>query len=647
VRKLIGLAVLCLAVGCSTPKVTFQADGSFSHRAANQAQEELPEVGAYEDLIDLYLTLPAPPPISIPNPPIVIPPPPTPPPPPPPAPPPPPNPYAPLLSFLQAGPYGSNFTQAHLTQLSPYLLSLAQLYQSGTPLNQVLNSGPAWQLAYSAQQILQPLGLWNYQTLQQWLNYLQPRQQQLLTIATNLYNNVTSPPPPPPPPAPGQPPPPPQPIVIPQPPTIIFINPFQIFSEVSALWTSKNWLAVASRFPGLLFPLIESSNFTNPLIVLYGSRSRHYEPSAQTLRETDDGVEAHNLTHQGYYKNDYASGAGRFHQGKDDITLSYCPVEIKGNRVTTLDVVASDRFALLKRLSGGDVELLDRAFTHDTAALSIDAAFNNRHIRVVGGLTPYSSMGGLMGEVTYETEYLTGRIGGGAMVETSLHGNTDTLLGFLDTEHTLRTPYASVRSDDDSRIAWAWASLTFTGSAMAERALTHQSDKRDITGRWGFQGDVRLIPEIHTQLDNDYLSLHAYGGFTAAVVPVGKVDLDHPERSVLLDVVRSHIGMQLRVLVSDIIKAEKDEEFDHTMFVDVGVVGEFSELVRRWRVTTKFVYDLAEVGFVCETESYQQRLGLDDVKLGGRLGFMGAYFQALKSVKSADFRLQAGFKIEL
>jgi hypothetical protein len=622
-RALIITAFCLLQAGCSVPKMTLQAEATFSQQAVKQSGERVNDYGTFEDLVDFYLTLPPPPPTQIDVPPIITPAPGA------------PDPYAPLLAFIQAGPGGSNITKAHLVHLTPATLSLAQLWLSQTVTQaQLFNSAPAWQLMFAAQPILQTLGMWNQQMLQQWLAYTRPQFPRLLTIATNFYNNIVAPPPP------GQP------TITPQPPIIHAINPIEVMQTFSKLWKTKDWLKIGERFSGLLYPLISPSGFSEPMLVLYGSRRRYFEPTAQTMRNNKGELEVHNINREGYYKNEAASGAGRFFQGEDDISLNYYPVEIENRRVETLDVVASDRFALLKRMAGGDVNLLSRSYTHNTSLLSANAAFGKKHLRVVGGVTPYSSMGGLMGEITYSYEYLSGRIGGGGLVETALHGNTDTLIGFLDTEHKLSSPMAMIESKDEKRAAFAWASLTVSASVMGDRSLTEQPDKRTFTNKLGIQGDVRLIPELHSQLDAEYVSFYIYGGITSAVVPIGRVNLDNPERSVSLDYVRTHLGSKMRVLVSKIVKNCHDDEFDHTMYADFAVVGEFSALVRRWRVTTDFTLDQFKVGLIGEAEQYQYG-GLDDLRLGGRASFMGAYVSGLKSLEFDDFQLQAGFEIEL
>lgn len=625
-RRLLTTSLFCLlTIGCTSPKISVKADAAFTQQAAKQSEEAVPNYGTFEDLTNFYLTLPPPPVVIINQPPIITPAPNA------------PDPYGPLISFIQAGPSGTLIPttqlRTHLVSLTPLALSLAQMYLSGMTLQQIGSSPQAWQLLYAAQGILQPLGLWNQQTLQQWINYLQPRQQSLINIATSLYNNLVSPPPP------GQP------TVTPVPPTVIAVNPIELIQKMTNLWKSKDWLAIAEKFPSLIFPLIKHAGFSKPMIVLYGSRRRYYAPSAQTMRIEDGHIEVHNLNSEGYYKNEYASGNGRFFQGLDDISLTYFPVTVRNKRVKTLDVVASDRFSLLKHLSGGNLDLLSRASSPNFAALSIDAAFNNRHLRVVGGSTPYASMGGVMGEITYETEYLSGRLGGGGLIDSSLHGNVDTFVGFLDMEHVLRTPYAMVESKDRQRAAFAWSTLTLSVSGMADRALTEQPDKRFVT-KWGFQGDVRLIPELHAQVDGEYFSIYVYGGSTIAVVPVGRVNLDYPERSIFMDAIRLHVGAKLRVLVSKAVKDFKDSSYGHTMYADAAIVIEHSDLVRRGRVTTDFTFDQFKIGFIGELEDFQFD-GIDDIRVGGRASFMGAYIQGLKSLELDDFQLQAGFRIEL
>jgi hypothetical protein len=633
-RSLCIAAFILLMVGCSTPKITLQAEAAFSQQAVRQSGEKVGSYGDFDDLVNFYLSLPAPAPTIINVPDIITPAPGA------------PDPYAPLLALVQAGPQGHLATRQHLVQLTPAALALAQLYLSGTvSTTQLINSPQAWALLSAAQSIFQPIlqqqGLWNQLFLAQWAYYLRPylrpgpQQQQLINIATTLYNNIVAPPPP------GQP------TSTPQDPIIITVNPVQIIQTFTELWKTRDWLEIGSKFSDLLYPLIKPSGYTKPMLLLYGSRRRYYGPSAQTMKNDDGDLVVHNMNREGYYKNETATGAGRFFQGQDDISLSYYPIEIENRRVKTLDVVASDRFALLKRMAGGNVDLLSRAYTHNTSLLSVNAGFDNKHLRVVGGVTPYASMGGVMGEIAYDYEYLSGRIGGGGLFETDHYGNSDTFIGFLDTEHTLTTtPQAIVVSEDEERLIFTWASLTMSASGMADRAITKKTKDRPMSGGWGFQGDVRLIPEVHTQLDTSFFSVYAYGGAMVAVVPVGKVNLEETEKSVMLDHIRNHLGVKVRVLVSDIVNSGEDEKFKHTMYADAAVVAEFSDLVRRIRFTTDFTLDLAKIGFIGEAEDYGAD-GLKDVRLGGRASFMGAYIQGLKSLEFDDFQLQAGFEIKL
>jgi len=627
VKRILSITAICLLAGCSAPKMSLKVNAAFTQQAVHQAGEKVGGYGTIEDAIGFYLSLPPPPPQITYVPSLITPAPGA------------PDPYAPLLSFIQSGPQGQLVTRNHLVQLTPAALSLAQLYLSGTVSSQqLLNSAQAWSLLNAAQNIfypiLQPLGLWNQTFLNQWIAYLTPRQAQLISIATALHSNIVAPPPP------GQP------TVTPQAPIVNRINPIQVMQTLSTLWAEQEWLEIGERFSGLLYPLIKHAGFSEPMLLLYGSRRRYYSPSAQTMRVVDGNLEVHNLNREGYFENKYASGAGRFFQGEDDISLVYFPIEIENERVKTLDVVASDRFALLKKMSGGDTELLSRAFTHNTSMLSIDAAFGNRHLRVVGGVTPYSSMGGVMGELTYNYEHLQGRIGGGGLIEAGLYGGGDTFIGFLDMEHKLSSPFAILESKDKERAILSWATLTLSASGMTDRSLGHQPDKRSFTNGWGFQGDVRLIPELHTQLDATYFSVYVYGGVTTAVVPSGKVDLIRSDKSVMIDLIRHHVGLKLRVLVSEAVKLNKDKTFGHTMYADAAFVTEMSDLVRRWRFTTDFTLDLLKVGLIGEFDDYQLG-GFDDFRLGGRASFMGAYIQGLKSLEFDDFQIQAGIEIRL
>ncbi len=627
-KRLLGITAFCLLmVGCSGPKITLKADATFAQQAVRKAGEKVGGYGTIDDAIGFYLSLPPPPPQITNLPPIITPAPGA------------PDPYAPLLSFIQAGPQGQLVTRNHLVLLTPAALSLAQLYLSGTVTSQqLLNSPQAWSLLNAAQNIFFPIlssqGLWNRTFLNQWIAYLSPRQTQLINIATTLHGNIVAPPPP------GQP------TVTPQDPIITRLNPIQVMQTLSALWKDQAWLELGEKFSGLLYPLIKHAGFSEPMLLLYGSRRRYYSPSAQTTRVVDGNLEAHNLNREGYFKNEYTAGAGRFFQGQDDISLVYFPIEIRDEHVKTLDVIASDRFALLKRMAGGNNELLSRTSTHNTSMVSVDAAFGKRHLRAVGGVTPYSSMGGLMGEITYDYEHLQGRIGGGALIESGLYGSTDTFIGFVDMEHKLATPFAIFESEDEERAILSWATVTLSASGMTDRSLGHQPDKRSFTNKWGFQGDVRIIPELHTQLDATYFSVYVYGGVTTAVVPAGKVDLARPDRSVMLDHIRTHVGVKMRVLVSEAVKLNKDKSFGHTIYADAAFVGEMSELVRRWRVTTDLTFDQFKVGFIGEADDYQFD-GFDDLRLGGRASFMGAYIQGLKSLEFDDFQLQAGFEINL
>jgi len=246
-------AFILMMVGCSSPKITLQAEATFTQQAIKQTENGTPGYGTFSELTDLYLSLPPPPVRIVYRPPIITPPPGA------------PDPYASLLAFIRAGPQGHLVTRQHLVQLTPAALALAQTYLTGGLTNQqVLNAPQAWAVLYAAQAIFQPIltqqGLWNQTFLNQWIAYLTSRQTQLINIVTTLHGNIVAPPPP------GQP------TVTPQAPLVFAINPVQVIQQLTSLWRSGEWLDIAEQFPDLLFPLIKHAGFSKPMIVLYGSR---------------------------------------------------------------------------------------------------------------------------------------------------------------------------------------------------------------------------------------------------------------------------------------------------------------------------------------------------------------------------------------
>jgi len=98
--------------------------------------------------------------------------------------------------------------------------------------------------------------------------------------------------------------------------------------------------------------------------------------------------------------------------------------------------------------------------------------------------------------------------------------------------------------------------------------------------------------------------------------------------------------------VSRAVEDYGDKKFDHTMYADAAFVVELSELSRRWRLTSDFTFDQLRIGVVGEVEDYQGR-GIDALHLGGRLKFMNAHIEALKSLELDDFQLKAGIEFEL
>jgi len=618
------------------PRVTFHADASITGNDINRWQDsDAPKYKTLEDLRNFYLNLPPPPPnISItPGQPL-----------------PPTGPgaasfYTAILQFINAGPNGSAVTLAHLQQITPAFMQLGAIAVNAGNLSQLLNSPQAFQLLQAAQGILQPLGLWNVSTLNSWINYILPRQGQLFNIVTTLYYNLLNISPPT---SPGNGPP----IVVTNP-----INTGAILAELFDLLTSrdwrKDWAEIAERAPDLVHGLIKHLGFSKPQIVLYGSRrTRFHRAGIITERRRGGDREVHVFNEEGYFVNDRVSGiAGRYYQGLDDFTLTYFPVEVKNGRVNTLDAIASDRFALLKRMSGGNTKLLDRTTTHSTALLSLDVAFTESqrlHARFVGGTTPYSSMGGVMGNIEYGSGFFKGRIGGGAVMDNAYFADSDTFVGYVETENEFKTPALKFVSKDKQRGVRTWSSLTLAASGMAHFAM--KRPVKQLTGerlprKWGLQADIRAIPEIHLQLGTPFTLWTVSGGLTAGIVPGGHVELKKAERSLSLYPLRSHIEASCRLDISEIIR-EDTPTLTASISLEFRVIGEFSQLLDKGRFENTFEYNGLKVNAIGELIHYKDG-PFTDIYLGGGIGYLGAFVRALKSLNTDDYRIEAGISLGL
>jgi len=618
------------------PRVTFHADASITGNDINRWKgNDAPKYRTLADLRNFYLSLPPPPPnISTtpgqPLPPIGS------------------NTaafYGAILQFINSGPGSSTITLAHLQQLTPAFLQLGAVAVNAGSLAQLLNSPQAFQFLQAAQGILQPLGLWNANTLNAWINYIIPRQGQLFGIVTTLYFNLINIAPPT---SPGNGPP-----II----TTVPINTGAILAELFDLLTNrswrKDWQEIAERAPGLAHRVIKHLGFSEPQIVLYGSRrTRFHRVGIITERRVDGRREVHVLNEEGYFVNDRVSGiAGRYYQGLDDLTLTYFPVEVKNRRVKVLDAIASDRFALLKRMSGGDVSLLDRTTTHSTALLSLDIAFlesQRLHARFVGGTTPYSSMGGFMGNIEYGSGFFKGRVGGGAVVENAYFADSDTFIGYIDTENEIKTPPLRVLSEDKQRGVRTWASLTLAASGMTHFAMNRpvkQLTGEKVPRKWGFQADVRVIPEIHLQLATPYTLWTVSGGVTAGIVPGGHVKLKKVKNSLSLYPLRSHIEASCRLDISEIVR-DNALSLTDSIALEFRFIGEFSQLLDKGRFESTFEYNGLKINAIGELIYYKDG-PFTDIYLGGGIGYLGAFVRALKSLKTDDYRIEAGISLGL
>lgn len=675
----IGLLLLFVALaGCaSDPKITVTADASITGRTIDYWKSgDRTRYGTIENLRDELLKLPPPPPNiriipgtpgspgtpGMPG---------TPPIPGTPSPGYDPAIYGPLLSFLNAGPNGNRITLAHLQQITPTLFALAQVYASNpnVSLNQLISSPQGAAFLAVAQSILQPLGLWNITSLNQWYSYAGSRFGTLRSILFMLYNKLLVTPPggtPRTPGAPGTPGTPGTPGA-PDQYIVTYVNPYTIAAEIVSLFKRKDWLLFAERAPKLADTLLRFAGVSTPRVLLYGSRGRLYAPGVIAARRVDKDRYVYVLNQEGFFINEQASGAGLWYQGPDDISLVYVPIKVENGKVDTPDVIASDLYALLKRSVGGNLDLLDRASTHSTGLLKANIALGEQHNYSIGvalGTTPFASVGGMTGEIKYDAGLLTGRIGLGFFAMRSYDDNSENAVAYLDTEHTLRTPYLTVKNEEktNSPEFKLWGSLTLSAAGMASYSITPAArGKKDVGNTLGGQGDGRLIPEIHTSLDTVLVKFELYGGMTCAVAPYGDVDLDSPAGSLRLIPIRAHIGGAARLKLTSIstfVKAQQDEAEaeargkkppaepkygEEWLYLSLSGVTEISRLFRKSRLSLTLDFLEATVGFVSEFEHYLDE-DFSDIRLGGLARFMGFYVRGLKSIKDEDYRLDAGFE---
>lgn len=553
--------------------------------------------------------------------------------------------YTSLLQFLQAGPgpnglgsVGNLLTVAQLQQVTPSLLALAPLLrqlQSGSlSLNQLALSPQAGVFLSLAQSILQPLGMWNSATLYAWAFYIASsgRQKQLISILTTLeanllaalnlppgqYTNIYTT---------AQPPP---------------INPYAVINEMNKLWEKGDEEEIAARYPDLAHSLIRHLGFTRPQGVLYGNRQGRetsiwpYNVGIITEQRDQDHREIWVLNESGFFVNETASGVGRYYQGPDDLTLSYLPFEVsKDKKITTLDVRASEDYTLLKRAVGGDVQILNRAATDTTGILYADLPFWNEHLhlRPFVGTTAYATTAGAMLRLDYGTELFQGHIGGGAGYrQTMFSSQRDDWINYLETENIVRTPYLSIWSPDGERGLRFWPSLTLAASSMLTRPLGE-----DDKSRWTLQAEARLIPELHTQLATPYALFAVSGGVTTAIVPGGNLNLKHPERTLSLYPIRSHVEFTCRIKFSDVIEPSP-------YYLELGGVTEFSQLVDNARIGARFGGSFFYVDYLTEIEKYHDS-SFTDVRVGGGAGCFGVSFLFLQSVVDNDYRAQISIDV--
>jgi len=587
------------------PRASFHADVVASRRNIDYwVRGDGVGVGSFSSLVDFYFGLP-----------------------PPPQPPPlvttttttiPPNLlpfYDPLLQFIRAGPGGSAIDVTHLQQLTPSLLDLAPLLVPGVNFSQLVYTPQGQAFIAAARQVLFPLGLWNVHTLNNWVYYIQPQQSYLVNVLQTLRSQITT-----------------------ATPTtsrttsttpVPGINQFEVISKLIELWQSGDKLKIASDFPGLAHSIIEYAGFDEPTGVIYARDDKislwPYNVGITTERYVGNRREIHVLNSDGYFVNKWSTGADRWWQGPLDISMVRLPFEVDGTHVDILDVVASNRYALYKRAAGGDIRLLDRASTFTTSLINVDVAlFEDKwlHLRPYVGTTPHSSIGGIMLKAEYDADILKGHISGGVGWESSLFADLELFSGYFETENILKTPFLAYSDPKTRAGVRLWASLTLMASTLSQRGE-----------RWTFQAEARFIPEIHVQFVSERFSLRLTGGVTAAIVPGGKADLAHPERTLGFHPIRRHGEAVLRVDAGD------------GLLLEFGTVLESSSLVFKSRSTV----GLSHVGqftlmTLVETEKYRGS-SFTDVRVGGKVAYKWMHISALKSVKDDDYRIEAGIDV--
>jgi hypothetical protein len=569
--------------------------------------------------------------------------------------------YGPLLQILQAGPglngvgqLGNLITVAHLQQITPQLLAVGQLFQQNPTLtfSQLLATPQGSVALQAVQSILQPLGMWNLTTLQAWAYYIGSIQYQTTSTLTTLYNQLIQ-------------------AQIPLPPTsqtittqtpIAPVNPIEVIQNIKDIVKRGNAEEMAAKLPSLIHSITAHEGFSVPQIYIYGSRSGRtkglwpYKIGISTERRINNKREVHVLTEDGgYFVNDFASGTSRYWAGPDDASMVYIPIEIKNGRVTSLDVLASNSHVWHKRAAGGDTKLLNRASTPSTSLLKFDVAFlekKNLHLSIVGGSIPTASLGGVMGEfeIGEKEDIFDFHVGVGLTHKEYYFESSSDLIGYVDLEARLRTPYLGITNKQTQRGLRTWASATASASGMAHLPTTKPYRKGErVSSKWGLQGEARFIPEIHAQLVTPYALFEVSGGITTAVVPGGDVNLEHPERTLSLYPIRSHIEAKVRIRLAKIINEWDQPASDivreqENLFLEFGFVAESSKAVNKARFGSRFQWNQMAVDFLVETERWRDT-SFTDVRLGGGVSYQGFFLTGLQSIKEDDYRLEIGIDI--
>ncbi len=575
---------LILLAGCASPKATIAVQGTLNKGTVERWRQGQPDYKAREELLDYLLGQPPAPALYRPTPPR------------PRLPGVPWKPYKPLLDFLHTGPGGIVVDEKHLQAIQAPLMAFGAFLSlpgnQNLSLAQLANTPQAQAVVISVRQVFSPLGLWNT-AVGQWLrNNLRTLRPLLVT----LYRQLLAGPPAP----PGTPP--------PQPPVIVF-DPVLATQLLLEVLSSRDWVDVAGRGPPLLHSLTRHLGYLEPQIVIYGRRREGY--GVGVIMENPDDI-VHVINKDGYTTN--PPGQQRYHQGPNDLTLSYFAVKVRNGKVDTPELEASELFRWAKEAYGGDVSLLGRTRHPVNSMVKLDLDWEGTHLRLAAGATPHQTLASLAIEQRLGSADSTAQVRGaaGLLYETAF-GGEGTSLGYAEIEAVLRTKRWDAVGDGGRASARLQTTLALAG----------------LVGEHVLQGDARLVPELLLDLDlAEAVRIEFTMGFTVALVPYGKVNLKHPLRSLAFRRVLTHAKFRIEADAGPVV-------------LEWGAIGEWSGLRTRARLWTGVSWGDANIKSLVTLEKFGNYL---DSYLGVALAYGGLTANVLQQIDGDRYIIQAGFE---